>query len=167
MTNRCMTMLGLAAALCAGTAAGAEQTFTLTFSGDQEFPGPGDPDGSGAGTLTVNDVTNEISWNFTYVDIAAPTAMHIHGPGGTAGSSAGVFVGLGVATSGGAGTLIDSLTADPGDAAAILANPDGFYVNIHNADFSPGAIRAQVPEPGSLALLALGGVAFMARRRRA
>jgi len=165
MTPRLMTTLGLAGALCAGTAMGAEQTFNLSLSGDQEVGSAGDPDGSATGTLTVNDTTGEISWNFTYTDITAPTAMHIHGPGGVPGVNAGVFVGLGVDTSGGAGTLIDSTTTSTANASAILADPGGFYVNIHNSDFQPGALRGQVPEPGSLALLALGGAALLRRRR--
>jgi hypothetical protein len=30
--------------------------------------------------------------------------------------------------------------------AAILANPNGFYVNVHNAEFPDGAIRGQLSE---------------------
>ena len=41
------------------------------------------------------------------------------------------------------------------------------YVNIHNAEFPGGEIRARIPEPMTLALAALGlGIAGLARRRQ-
>lgn len=145
-------------------------SYVVDFSGDQEVPGPGDPDGSGSGTISLDDASGLVSWDFSYSDIMAPTAMHIHGPGGSAGSSAGVIIGLGVDTTGGAGTLIGSLTHDNlSEVTSILANPSDFYVNIHNDEFGPGAIRGQlgtlVPEPDAslLAIMALG--TLVARRR--
>lgn len=144
----------------------ATATYTLNMDGAQEFPDPGDQDGFGSGTITLDDTTGDISWDFTYENIADPTAMHIHGPNGSRGESAGVFIGLGVETTGGAGTLINMTTADPNDVAQVLADPTDFYVNIHNEDFPPGAIRGQLPEPTSLALLGLATTCLLARRRR-
>jgi hypothetical protein len=148
----------------------ASATFLLNMDGSQEVNNPGDLDGSAMGTISLDDVSGEISWNLTYSDIADPTLMHIHGPDGSAGSNAGVFIGLGVVTSGGPGTLIDSFVhGDLGQISSVLANPTDFYVNIHNADFGPGAVRGQlgtfVPEPFSVALLGLGVAAFAIRRR--
>ncbi len=120
----------------------AEESFQLSMSGDQEVPGPGDDDGQASGTLTIDDATGVISWNFTYSDIASPAAMHIHS--GAAGEGGGVFVPLNVETSGEAGTLIGSTTGEADSIMAILALPSDYYVNIHNADFRPGAIRGQL-----------------------
>ena len=167
-----LRLLAVAAALflAAAPASALTITYALSASGDQET-GPGDPDGSAGGTITLNDATGEISWNFSYFNIAAPTAMHIHGPGGSAGLAAGVFEGLGVATSGGAGTLISSKTTSPANVAQIIADPTDFYVNIHNGDFGAGAVRGQlgtvVPEPATLALRGAGlaGRALGGRRR--
>ena len=117
-------------------------TFQLSISGDQEVPGPGDEDGQASGTLSIDDATNLISWSFTYSNIANPAAMHIHT--GAAGVGGGVFVPLNVDTSGDAGTLIGSTTGDAASVMAILASPSDYYVNIHNADFRPGAIRGQL-----------------------
>ena len=125
---------------------------------------PGDPDGFAAGILSI-DMAGNAFWEFSYANIAPPTAMHIHGPGGIPGANAGVFVNLGVATSGPAGTLIDSKLIHPGLAAAILTNPNEFYVNIHNDDFPGGAVRGQVPEPAG-GLLALLGCALLIAKRR-
>ena len=119
-------------------------TFQVNMSGDQAVPGPGDEDGQASGTLTIDDATGEISWNFTYSNIAAPAAMHIHT--GAAGGMGGVAVPLNVETTGGDGTLVGSTTAEADTVSAILASPSGHYVNIHNADFRPGAIRGQLED---------------------
>ena len=160
-----LTCLAVCCLIGASPSFGDQVTYSLNATGDQEV-GSGDPDGLATGTITLDDVTGLISWDFTYTDIVSPSLMHIHGPGGSAGSGAAVFIGLGVATSGGAGTLIDDLIHAPlTDITEILDDPTDFYVNIHNGSFSGGAVRGQLPEPGSLALLALGGLAAMTRRR--
>ena len=85
--------------------------------------------------------------------------------------AAGIFVGLGVATSGGAGTLISSTSTSAANALAINTTPGNFYVNIHNAAFPSGAVRGQlgtvVPEPATLAPLGVGlaGLAWTGARR--
>ncbi len=159
----------LAIGIAAAPAAATTVTFSVSMTGAQEVPGPGDPDGTAVGTITIDDATGSISWSFTYANIAAPSAMHIHGPSAPVGVSAGVFVGLGVATSGGAGTLISSVATSTANAAAILANPSNVYVNIHNSAFTGGAVRGQLgtvlPEP-ALGLLLLGGAAAALMRRR-
>jgi hypothetical protein len=158
---------------------GASATYSLNMTGAQEVPGPGDPDGTATGTITLDDVTGDLSWDITYANISAPTAMHIHGPGGSAGSGAGVYIGLNVATSGGAGTLISSLTHGTlSEVTDVLNDPTDFYVNIHNGDFSQGAIRGQlgagVPTTPAYTkwglvtltlLLLLGGMAALRRTR--
>ncbi|MDZ4754099.1 MAG: CHRD domain-containing protein [Phycisphaerae bacterium] len=126
-----------------GSAAAAISNFPLTFTGSQENP-PADPDGTGSGTLTIDTDTNTISWNFVYANIAVPTAMHIHSGQDT--TNGPILVGMGVATSGGPGTLIASTTTTPANIASILANPQNFYVNLHNGPFAGGAIRAQIPK---------------------
>jgi CHRD domain len=157
------------AVLCTAPAYALSTTYSVIMSGANEVPGPGDPDGSASGTITLDDVAGSISWSFTYSALSTPTDMHIHGPGGSAGSAAGVFVGLGVATSGGAGTLISSTTTTPANIDAIFANPTDFYVNIHTTEFPGGAVRGQlgtvVPEPETAQLFGLGTVALAVARR--
>jgi len=157
-------------AFAARPAAALPVVYSVSMTGAQEIGG-GDPDGTASGTISIDSTSGLISWSFTFQNIAAPTAMHIHGPNGPAGTNANIFVGLGVNTSGGAGTLIDSLTTDPANATAINANPTDFYMNIHNGDFPNGAIRGQLgtvlPEPGVAHLLAAAlGLAALRRRAR-
>ena len=68
--------------------------------------------------------------------------MHIHS--GAAGEGGGVLVPLNVEMGGEAGILVGSTTSDAASVMAILASPSDYYVNIHNADFRPGAIRGQL-----------------------
>lgn len=164
--RKCLFLAVCVALLTAPSALAIEQTFSMFMTGAQGVPSPGDPDGLGLGEITLNDITGQISWNFTYSDIASPTLMHIHGPNGSAGNSAGAFIGLGVSTSGGPGTLIDSLAHAPlSDISDILSDPSDFYVNIHNGDFPGGAVRGQLPEPSTLALLGVAVLAVLRRRR--
>jgi len=113
------------------------------MTGLQEVPGPGDADGTASGTITLNQVSGLVTWNFTYANIAAPTLMHIHT--GAAGVAGGILINLGVVTTGGAGTLINSTThGNLAQITSILNNPAGFYVNIHNGPFGSGAVRGQI-----------------------
>jgi hypothetical protein len=131
----------LASLVLAGAAVAAETTLTATLlGGDAEDP-PGDPDGTGTATITIDPDTREVCWDLTTENIADATASHIHE--GAAGVSGGVVVPLDV--DGFSGTASDCATApDEADLDAILANPAGFYVNIHTEDYPPGAIRGQL-----------------------
>jgi len=130
--------LALAGSTLAG---GTVHTFCLTMTGDQEVP-PADPAGFASGVLTIDTATNTVAWNFAYTNVAAPTMMHIHT--GAAGVNGPVIVNMGVATSGGPNTLIGSTTTSATNVNNILANPTGFYVNIHNSPFPGGAVRGQL-----------------------
>jgi CHRD domain-containing protein len=168
---RTCAALGFALLLASAPAWALSTTYSVIMNGANEVPGPGDPDGAASGTITLDDVTGQISWSFIYSNLGPVSDMHIHGPGGSAGSAAGVFVGLGAATTGGAGTLINSTTTTPANVAAIFANPTDFYVNIHtNPGFPAGAVRGQlgtvVPEPAPAALIGLGVIAIAMSRRR-
>lgn len=166
---RCLWVV-LSCACLALPAQAATVTYLMNMTGDQEVPGPGDPDGLATGTISLDNVSGEISWNFNYSNITAPSAMHIHT--GAAGVAGGVFVGLGVATSGGSGTLINSLVTSTANINTILGNPAGYYVNIHNADFPGGAVRGQlgtvVPLPPAAFLFgsALALLGWARRRTR-
>ncbi len=120
--------------------------FPITMTGANEVPGPGDPDGSATGTLTVNPGTNTLAWNFTYSNLDALTGFHIHT--GAVGVSGGVFVGLGTATTGGPNTLVNSVANQTNATInSLLATPESFYLNLHTTAFPGGAVRQQILPP--------------------
>ena len=121
-------------------AANNETTFSVALNGANEVPGPGDTDGTGQASITVNTATESVCVNLTTANIESINAMHIHP--GAAGVANPPLVDFAVTS----GTTVAKCvqTAAPGDAASIVANPSGFYLNAHTATFPNGAIRGQL-----------------------
>ena len=76
----------------------------------------------------------------TVESISAVTASHIHV--GAEGESGDVVVPLDV--DGFEGSSDGCVDASDADLDAIIADPAGYYVNIHTEDFPAGAIRGQL-----------------------
>lgn len=116
-------------------AAAFAQSYSATLTGPAEVPGPGDTDGLGFAVVTVDGT--HIHYTVFAQNIGAPTAAHIHA--GAAGVAGDAVVPLNVNT-------LTNGTADITQELAdqINANPSGFYVNVHNAEFPGGAIRGQL-----------------------
>jgi CHRD domain len=135
-------VLGLVASLAlAGMVAAAETTLTATLAGVTEGDNPGDPDGTGTASVVIDPAAGTACWNLSATGIEPVTQSHIHV--GAAGVSGDVVVPLDV--DGFEGTS-EGCTSDV-DAAvlqAVLDDPAGHYVNLHTADFPPGAIRGQL-----------------------
>jgi glucose/arabinose dehydrogenase len=118
-----------------------DQEFTATLTGEAEVPGPGDPDGGGMASITVNLSKRQVCFDLMVENIAPATAAHIHvgapdvagpvvvplNPPPTSGSSSGC-----------ANNVERRLLRN------IIAHPEEYYVNVHNADFKDGAIRGQL-----------------------
>ena len=133
-----------------GTLAGlqaAETPYIARLTGPAETGG-GDPDGTGAGTVSFGVLTateDEVCWDLSYTGIDTPTAAHIHP--GAVGINRPPVIDFGtVGTTGDSGCrVIDATLADQ-----IILNPSLFYINVHNAAFPGGAIRGQLAKgPGS------------------
>lgn len=108
------------------------------MNGANEFPDPGDADGTGAALLTFDVGNGEICGGIAVNNIATPTAGHIHT--GAVGTSGGIIVNLNYTGS----TTPFCVDADRQVMVDILTNPTAFYVNVHNADFAAGAVRGQL-----------------------
>jgi CHRD domain-containing protein len=116
----------------------AAQTFTAALSGANEVP-PADPDGSGTAVVTLVGTT--VTFSITVANITLPPdAQHIHS--GVAGVNGPIVIGFPGVWVG--NTLTGTTTTDAATAAAIVANPAAFYVNVHTSDFPGGAIRGQL-----------------------
>ena len=107
--------------------------------------------GTGSGSITLDDVTNLLSWNITWSGLSGtPLLMHFHGPA-LPGQPAGVQVGTGVVGP----PVIGNAVINNAQEADLLAGL--WYLNLHTTTFGGGEIRGQVlvPEPGTLALLGI------------
>lgn len=138
--------LVLLLALLPGTVAAAARTsggttfLATVMTGAEEEPGPGDPDGIGAVALALKPSTGQVCWAYTVRRVDPITAAHIHlAPVGAPGP---VVVTLGA--SGNRSYSIGCTTVTPAVVAAIVADPDAYYVNVHNAAFPAGALRGQL-----------------------
>jgi hypothetical protein len=119
------------------------------MDGAQEIPGPGDADGRGIFAYAA--FGDQLCYVITAKDIDPAVVSHIHsGARGVAGPivimleppTDGLSVGCIDAVDNATPNTIDVLLQSELDA--IIANPAGFYANVHNAPFPAGALRGQL-----------------------
>jgi hypothetical protein len=112
-----------------------------TLGGAAEVPSPGDPDGTGSATIRLRAGQAQICFQLTVSNLTLPaTAAHIHE--GAAGIAGPVVVTL--TAPDGTGTASGCVRVARPLVSAILANPAGYYVNVHTTDFPDGAVRGQL-----------------------
>jgi hypothetical protein len=129
-----------AADATAAAARFTQSAHETTLSGAAEVPGPGDPDGRGSSTVTVDFNTREVCYTLTVSNIETATAAHIHR--GTEDVAGPVVVPLAAPTTGSSSGCV--AVADAALLNAIARNPELYYVNVHNAAFPNGAVRGQL-----------------------
>jgi hypothetical protein len=166
-------------------------TFKAFLDGPSENPPVASP-GTGEATVIYDDVAHTLQVDLEWEGLVGTTAVaHIHccvDPPGTVGVATfpGTFPGFPAGVM--AGTYLGSWalndvasytasfvstfgggTAAGAEAALVAGMLDGrAYVNIHTSFAPGGEIRGflrEVPEPGTLVLLALGMMGVVARRR--
>lgn len=195
MRNFLSTLLASVLLVFAGTAQAGLITYTATLSGLNEFPVNASP-GTGFATVIIDDIANTMTLQVVFSGLTGTTtASHIHcctavPQSGTAGVATTTPTFAGFPTGVSAGTYDNTLNlllassynpayvsangGTPASAeAALLAGMalGKSYLNIHTSTFPGGEIRGflvanAVPEPGGLALLALGGAMLLGSRRR-
>jgi hypothetical protein len=108
-------------------------------------------DTDGRGTFAYVGARDTICYLLTAKQIEPATMAHIHT--GERGVAGGIVVGLDAPTDGLSYGCVKAVANDtPNTPAvllqseldAILAQPSGFYVNVHNTPFPAGAIRGQL-----------------------
>jgi hypothetical protein len=122
-------------------------TLEAELVGSNEVPGPGDPDGAGVATVEVAPRSRVLCFSIAVEGIALPaTAAHVHvGEAGVAGDPVVTLEPPVAFGSGAAGTSAGCLTGlSKRLLKAIVADPAGYYVNVHNAEFPDGALRGQL-----------------------
>jgi hypothetical protein len=136
-------------AACATTGGGgaANPTHTgtplvATLDGKAEVPGPGDPDGNGEFSGWFDPAMGRVCYTLGVGSLKDPTMAHIHrGAAQVAGPPVVVLANP-------AQNIADTCQAvAPALISEIVANPAGFYVNVHTKEHPGGAIRAQLQKP--------------------
>lgn len=126
-----------AAATLASPALAKPVTLTATLTGAAQTGG-GDADGTGGFKADADDDSGDFCFTLWAEKTTKPTMSHVHI--GAAGAD-----GKPVATLEITGKDSDSCIAmEPSLIKEIVANPAGYYVNVHTADFPNGAIRGQL-----------------------
>jgi hypothetical protein len=131
-------VLGLLASLAlAGVVMAAETTLSATLAGSAET----DADGSGTATVVLDPEAGTACWEMTVENIDPVTISHIHVGG--EGEDGGVVVDLDLDGFEGSSEGCND-AADAASLQAIIDDPAGYYVNVHNATYPGGAIRGQL-----------------------
>jgi len=129
--------LAIALPLLPADATTSTTQLTALLNGANEVP-PADPNGTGeAHVFGAAGHPNKLCFVLFVDQIGTPTMAHIHR--GAAGVVGPVRVPFKTPTDGDSARCVRTTLA-----ARILANPQNWYVNVHNAAFPGGAIRGQL-----------------------
>jgi hypothetical protein len=155
MSRRSRAVLASILLLCAlaatavalgSAAAGKVYVQDINLTAGAEHP-HGDRTANGVITLCISKDRSVIQFNFDVLNIAQqPTAGHIHkGAPGQSGPVVFPFAQPGlIDPSMGEVEWADTAPANTSLITALLANPKGYYVNVHTKSFPNGAIRGQL-----------------------
>jgi CHRD domain len=108
-------------------------TLSASLLGKNEVP-KGSPTAHGIVNLDLKSGAGKVCWTFQLAGVSKPLAAHIHK--GRAGVSGPVFIPLGKSFKAKGCTAAAKKLIE-----AVEANPNGFYVNVHNAKFPGGIVR--------------------------
>jgi hypothetical protein len=128
----------------------APTTFVAVLTAEDEVPlcAPAGNDARGVAVFHVLDeATGLVSYELVANNIPGDTtAAHIHvGPKGVAGP---VRQPLAFTPGEEQGVIGEGTFTNPAILAAIRANPQDYYVNVHSTVCGPGVIRGQLDEHG-------------------
>lgn len=134
-------ILALALPPPAGAASAEEVFLAAGLRGANEVGTVGDGDGSSTVVLRIKD--NEVAFAIRWNKIDVPKLGHIHlgARGVNGGVKLDLITGQLPAT---VRAVTGTVTADPALIGDLLANPEGFYANLHNDAFPSGAVRGQL-----------------------
>lgn len=113
--------------------------FQIAMTGEAEGA-TGDPVATGTATVRLRAGQGQVCYQLAAENLPPASAAHIHQ--GAAGSAGNVVLPL--TTPAADGKSSGCAGAARVLVKALLADPAGFYVNVHTAEFAAGAIRGQL-----------------------
>jgi hypothetical protein len=115
----------------------ASRTYVRKLAGKNAVPA-GAMDGSAAAVISIHGNTDQLCWKFSALkNVISPLVAHVHK--GLAGAPGPVLIPLD------GGFSPSGCTYAPGPVlATIESSPLAYYVDIHNAKYPQGAVRAQL-----------------------
>jgi hypothetical protein len=147
MLKRVLVMMTV---VLAAFGAGSSPAFAKVQAFSVHLAPSGDPDGSGLAIVRLNPDQGLVCYSIVVRSIGAPMepgpgvgSAHIHGPL----PSTGIAIDLDTvfrATDTSTYIARDCLSVDSDIIDAVLANPELFYVNVHNAEFPGGAVQGSL-----------------------
>jgi len=152
-------LLGGAAVLVTGIGFGGAaiarsdaERFRADLAGTNELP-PTDLDATGRAKVDIDVVDGQVCFSVRFDDVGTPNRGHIHVGDATVNGGIVVplfeLVGMPADERNDAleqGRLEGCVDADPALLRQIVAHPDDYYVNLHNARFPGGAAGGQLDD---------------------
>lgn len=128
------------------------KTFIAVLSADNEVPHCGSATNAARGVATFHIIdaeTGTVAYQVVANNLPGSiTAAHIHvAPRGVAGP---ILQPLALEPGAENGVIGRGTFTNPTLVAAIIANPDGYYVNVHSNTCPTGVIRGQLGDHGPL-----------------
>lgn len=139
---RALAVAGVAGLmLAAGALPAAAATVTLSGSGSgtEEVPA-GSASDKVSGTFDIDTTAGTLTYKIAFQGTEPATMGHIHK--GAAGVSGDVVIPFDAAVINAGGSA--TVTVDKTLLEAIVADPSGYYVNVHTASHPAGAARGQL-----------------------
>jgi CHRD domain len=138
-------VLAMLAALVLALPASGDPRATLetVLTGEQEVPGPGDPNGIGKAEVKVFET--KVCYTLTFKRIAPATRAHIHqGRPGVAGPIVVTLFERPNNPVESPARISDCVDISRSLSEALREHPGRYYVNVHNRPYPDGAIRGQL-----------------------
>jgi hypothetical protein len=132
-----LAMLAALVLALPASAGGGRTTLEANLTGEQEVPGPGDPNGRGEAEVKVFEA--KVCYTLKVSRIEPATAAHIHK--GRRGEAGPIVVPLKPPTDGsssGCAEISRKLSRK------LREHPTRYYVNVHNEKYPAGAVRGQL-----------------------
>jgi hypothetical protein len=140
-----VVLAGAAAlALLVTPVANAEQPTRYVVQLSPECAAAVESGATGYAYLSINEANDRITYSVAAFNLPGTlTAAHIHGPINPATGNGPVAAPLEL-TGLNSGFVATKSTTDPALAAAILADPANFYINVHTTTCPGGALRGSL-----------------------